>query len=88
MLKLIQENIRASDIALHDFYQAIFRWTKYCFAIPRPWTVVNNHLFSEEGIHGNNPAYKNATCYFNNNSYPRCLIKPTIKLSTTEIKSD
>lgn len=80
MPKLIQENIRVSDIALHDFCQTIFRWTKYCFASPSPWRVMNNHLYSEEEIHGNKPAYKKATCYFNN-SYSRCLIKPAIKPS-------
>ena len=81
MPKLIQENIRVSDTALQDFYQTIFRWTKYCFSSSSPWRVMNNRLYSGERINGNNPAYKNATRYFSNNSYSRCLIKPAIKLS-------
>lgn len=81
MPKLIQENIRVSDTALQDFYQTIFRWTKYSFSSSSPWRVMNNRLYSGGRINGNNPAYKNATCYFSNNSYSRCLIKPAIKLS-------
>lgn len=61
---------------------------KILFASPNPWRVMNNHWYLEERIHGNNLACKNATCYFNNHLYFRCLIKPAIKLSTAEIKSD
>lgn len=75
----LSKKILGFQIFLHDFYQTIFRWTKYCFANPSPWRVMNS-LYSKEKLHGNNPAYKNTTCYFNN-SYSRCLIKPAIKLS-------
>jgi hypothetical protein len=42
---------------------------------------MNNHLYSREKIHRNNPGSKNAMCYFSNYSYTGCLIKPAIKLS-------
>lgn len=42
---------------------------------------MNNCLYSGKTIHGNSPDYKNAACYFSNNSHSRCLIKPAIKLS-------
>lgn len=85
MSKLTQENIRVSYIALHGFYQTIFRWTKYCFESSSPSRVMNGQLYYDiqkrESTETILPIRMQT--YFNNNSYyfyVNCSLKIKCKL--------